>query len=173
MFGENNTRFISHPMTDQIDPKKPLAQQPKGVHDQVALLSFIDNLIKEKNDPTIKPEQLPNIKAALLTELNEMINTRMVTLLSEVNQRQLDALMDRNATDEELDDFFVKKIPNLSAEIASVLMDFRAAYLTPLTGIKTEEKKPANELLTPEPAPVASNATEVAPDATPARSTSS
>jgi len=120
-------------MTDQIDPKKPLTQQPKGTRDQVALISFIDNLIKEKNDPSIKPEQLPQVKAALLTELNEMINTRLVTLLSEVDQRQLDALMDRNATDEELDEFFTKKITNLSAEIASVLIDFRTAYLTPLT----------------------------------------
>lgn len=120
-------------MTDQIDPKKPLIQQPKGTRDQVALVSFIDNLIKEKNDPSLKPEQLPQVKAALLTELNEMINTRLVTLLSEVDQRQLDALMDRNATDEELDEFFTKKIPNLPAEIASVLIDFRTAYLTPLT----------------------------------------
>src|SRR3989338_5008431 len=117
-------------MTDQN--QSSLQQQPKSIRDQVALLSFLDNLIKEKNDPLIKPEQLQQVKAALLQELNEMINIQMVKSLSEADQRQLDAMFDIKANDEEIDDFFVKKIPNLSAEIASVLLDFRAAYLTPL-----------------------------------------
>lgn len=141
-------------MTDQIDPNKPLRQQPKGVRDQVALISFIENLINEKKDPAIKPEKLPIIKAVMLNELNEMINTRMVTLLSEVDQRQLDALMDRKATDEELDEFFIKKIPNLTSEIASVLLDFRNAFLSSLPGNKAEEKKPKDELSTPVAAPL-------------------
>lgn len=143
-------------MADQNNDKTNLNSQPQNVRDQVALLSFIEDLIKEKNNPTIKPEQLPNIKAALLIELNDMINTRMVTLLPEASQRQLDALLERKVSDEELDKFFSEKIPNLSAEIASVLLDFRAAYLTPLAP-PTEEKKPSEELLMPSPAPVSQN----------------
>jgi len=143
-------------MTDQNNGKTNLTSQPQGVRDQVALLSFIDDLIKEKNDSSITPEQLPQVKAALLTELNEMINTRMVTLLPEVSQRQLDAMFERKATDEELDKFFSEKIPNLSAEIASVLIDFRGAYLTPLTP-QTEEKKATDEFLMPSPAPITQN----------------
>lgn len=119
-------------MADQNQNKTGLTNQPQSVRDQVALLSFIDDLIKEKKDPSITPEQLPNIKVALLTELNEMINTRMVTLLPEVSQRLLDALLERKASDEEIDKFFSEKISNLSAEIASVLVDFRGAYLTPI-----------------------------------------
>ncbi len=140
-------------MADQNQNKTGLTNQTQGVRDQVALLSFIDDLIKEKNDPSIKPDQLQNIKAALLTELNEMINTRMVTLLPEVSQRQLDAMLERKATDEELDKFFSEKIPNLSAEIASVLLDFRGAYLTPLTPTTAAAK---DESLMPSPAPVTS-----------------
>jgi len=143
-------------MVDQNNDKGNLTDQPQNVRDQVALLSFVENLIKEKNDSSIKPEQLPQVKAALLMELNEMINTRMVTLLPEVSQRQLDAMFERKASDEELDKFFVEKIPNLSAEIASVLLDFRGAYLTPLTP-QTEEKKSTDELLTPAPAPISQN----------------
>lgn len=139
-------------MTDQNNGTTNLTSQPQGVRDQVAFLSFIDDLIKEKNDPSIKPDQLPNIKAALLTELNEMINTRMVILLPEVSQRLLDAMLERKVSDKELDKFFSEKIPNLSAEIASVLLDFRAAYLTPLTPTTAAAK---DESLMPSPAPAA------------------
>ncbi len=58
-----------------------------------------------------------------------MINTHLVTLLSETDQRELDGLLEKKVTDEELDNFFIKKIPNLSAEIATVLVNFRTAYL--------------------------------------------
>lgn len=133
--------------------KTSLQQQPKSIRDQVALLSFIDDLIKEKNDQSIKPEQLAQVKAALLQELNEMINTHLVTMLPEADQRQLDAMLDRNVSDEEMDDFFVKKIPNLSAEIASVLLDFRSAYLTPLS---TPVEKSQQQPQTPPPAPALS-----------------
>ena len=106
-----------------------LNNQPQGVRDQVALLSFVDNLIKEKNDQSVKPDALPQVKAALLNELNQMINTHMVAILSDVDQRELDVLLKNKVSDEELDNFFKKKIPNLTAELASVLLDFRAAYL--------------------------------------------
>jgi hemoglobin-like flavoprotein len=55
-----------------------LNNQPQSIRDQVALLSFIEDILKEKNDSTIKPEALPQVKAALLKELNYMINTHMV-----------------------------------------------------------------------------------------------
>lgn len=111
------------------DQNNGLNQQPKGIRDQVALISFIDDIVKEKNDQTIKPEALPQVKAALLIELNQMINTHMVAILSETDQKELEVLLKNNSKDEELDAFFEKKIPNLTAELASVLLDFRAAYL--------------------------------------------
>lgn len=118
-------------MVDQNQDKKNLNNQPQGIRDQVALLSFIEDLLKEKNDPSIKPEALPQLKAALLKELNDTINTHMVAVLSDMDQKELDILLKNNCSDEELDSFFVKKIPNLTAELASVLLNFRAAYLLP------------------------------------------
>lgn len=120
-------------MVDQNQDKKNLNNQPQGIRDQVALLSFIEDLIKEKNDPSIKSEALPQVKAALLKELNDTINTHMVAILSDMDQKELDILLKNNCSDEELDNFFVKKIPNLTAELASVLLDFRTAYLLPLS----------------------------------------
>lgn|SRR3989344_950373 len=130
-------------MTDQ---NQPLNNQPQGVRDQVALLSFINDLIKEKNDPAIKSEALPQVKTALLNELNQMITTHTVAILSETDQRELDILLKNKTADEELDKFFLEKIPNLKAELASVLLDFRAAYLY-------KPEKPV-ETSMPIPAPV-------------------
>jgi hypothetical protein len=134
-------------MADQNQDKNLLKNQPQSIRDQVALLSFVENLIKEKNDP-IKPDALPQVKVALLNELNEMINTRMVRLLDDHDQRELDILLKNNVPDEELDKFFEKKIPNLTVELASVLIDFRVAYLLPIDKITTPQIPP--------PAPVPS-----------------
>lgn len=140
-------------MADQNQTKADLNKQPSGIRDQVALVSFIDGLMKEKNDPSIKPEALPQVKAALLIELNQMINTHLVAILSEPDQRELDILLRNKVAGEQIDEFFIKKIPNLTAELASVLIDFRTAYLTPLPAVKTEEKKSPD---LPPPAPLPS-----------------
>ena len=134
-------------MADQNQDKTNLNSQPQSIRDQVALLSFIEDLIKEKNDSSIKPEALPQVKAALLNELNQMINTHMVAILPDYDQRELDILLKNKVADEELDKFFSEKIPNLTAELASVLINFRTAYLSPLPSIK-------DEVPPPPPAPV-------------------
>jgi len=136
-------------MADQNQDKNLLKNQSQSIRDQVALLSFVENLIKEKNDP-IKPDALPQVKVAMLNELNEMINTRMVRLLDAPDQRELDILLKNKVSDEELDKFFENKIPNLTVELASVLIDFRVAYLLPLPSDKKSETPP------PPPAPVIS-----------------
>jgi len=136
-------------MADQNQDKNLLKDQPQSIRDQVALLSFVENLIKEKNDP-IKPDALPQVKVAMLNELNEMINTRMVRLLDAPDQRELDILLKNKVSDEELDKFFEKKIHNLTVELESVLIDFRVAYLLPLPSDKKEDLTP------PPPAPVIS-----------------
>ncbi len=64
----------------------------------------------------------------LLKQLNEMINTHMINLLSDKDKIELDKLLDNNASNEELDKFFERKILNLKSEIASVLLDFRASF---------------------------------------------
>ncbi|MFA6532411.1 MAG: hypothetical protein WCT22_00260 [Patescibacteria group bacterium] len=135
-------------MTDQNTDKNNLNNQPQSIRDQVALLSFIEDLLKEKNDSTIKPEALPQVKAALLKELNDMINTHMVAILPEADQRELNILLKNKVAVEEIDKFFEEKIPNLAAELASVLIDFRTAYLLPLPPTKKEDLTP------PPPAPV-------------------
>ena len=106
--------------------------EDQALEDQVELLSFVHDIIREKNDPTIKPENVQDITLMLLGQLNESINTHLIMLLPEKDQLALDKLMDQDATNYELDQFMERKIPNMKAEIASVLLDFRAVYLYPV-----------------------------------------
>ena len=101
------------------------------VMDQAALLAFVNKLIKEKN-PDVSESDLPKVRSALLKELNDMINAKLVGWLSDKDKEALNGLFDKNASNKEIDDFFIKKIPFLQAKLASVMLDFRAAYLYPL-----------------------------------------
>lgn len=142
---------------------QPKPKKDNALRDQIALLSFIDDLIKERKDPNVNEKNIANVRALLLKELNDAINTHLVSLLTERDQIELDVLLERGMTNEQLDDFFRKKIPNLEVEIASVLLNFRGAYLYPLTvekskveGQNSEEKTPAssNKPSSLPPAPV-------------------
>lgn len=104
----------------------------KTVKDQVALLSFVDKLIEARKDPTTTAESLPKVRELLLKELNDDINRSLIGMLSEKDQVVLDELLDKNASDEELDAFFASKIPNISEEIAAIMVKFKDAYLYPV-----------------------------------------
>ena len=111
-------------------------------------MSFIDDVLKEKNDVSLTADQLTQIKTLLLKELNEKVNTHLVALLSEKDQIELDELLNKNVNDEELDKFFQTKIPNLIPEMTSVLLNFRMDYLY------TPAAKKSEEMLMPSPAPI-------------------
>mgnify|MGYP000016031545 CR=1 FL=1 len=144
-------------MTTQ-NPKIPTQVTPQDLKDQAALLSFVDEIMKERNDPNITDKNREQMRAFLLYKANEAINTHLITLLSEEDQKKLDALLERNASNQELDEFFKKKIPNLSVEIAAALLNFRAAYLFPVLKEEMEKmkKREDNDSSLP-PAPVGEN----------------
>lgn len=129
--------------------QKPSDQAMK---DQAALMSFIEGLIKDKKDPNITQQSMPQVKAMLLTQLNEAINTHLVNMLSEKDQIELDDLLNKNPSDDELNAFFKSRIPNLEPEIASAMLNFRAAYLGDAAGSSNGNGTPPTP---PPPAPVA------------------
>ncbi|OGK08538.1 hypothetical protein A2767_05580 [Candidatus Roizmanbacteria bacterium RIFCSPHIGHO2_01_FULL_35_10] len=128
-------------MADQNQNTQQPNQQPnqlttqpseRAIKDQIALIRHIDDLIKLRNDPHVTPEKLPAVKTLLLKEINEWINRHLITKLDDQGQIELEKLLNSNESDEELDKFFSQKIPNLQSEIASVLFNFRTAYLYPV-----------------------------------------
>ena len=97
--------------------------------DDVVLLSFIDDILTERTDLKLTEEEKPKVQAALLKEVNEAINTHLVSVLSETDQQELNTFLDKDPSNEELTGFFKQKILNLPTEIATALINFRAAYL--------------------------------------------
>ncbi len=97
---------------------------------QSALFSFIDDLLSEVDSAEISSEDLPQLKALLLLELQEVINVHLVSKLSEKDQKELEKLLDRDPTAKELDQFFTQRIPNLEGEIMIALLSFRSAFLS-------------------------------------------
>ena len=72
----------------------------KAVRDQIALLTFIDDIIKERKDPNVKPENIAQVKAILLKEVNDSINRHLISVLSEKDQVELDELLEKNVSDD-------------------------------------------------------------------------
>lgn len=108
------------------DDMKPL---PQGARDQVALAAFVEQMIQDKKDPAVTLENISRLTEVLLGELNDQINTHLINILPEDKQKELEALLDKEANDMAIDGFFEKNIVNLEAEIAAVLLNFRAGYL--------------------------------------------
>lgn len=133
-----------------MDPKQNKTDE-KAIKDQVALASFVDDLIRDRKDPNITPQALPKVKAMLLSELNQAVNKHLIDRLSHQDQLALDEMLNKNATDDEIDKFFIQKIPSIQVEVAAALLNFRAAYLMPLqmqqeaAGVQNQEQSSSME----------------------------
>lgn len=126
------------------DPK-----QNASMMDQAALESFVDEMITARKDPFVNDQNREQVKVALLKELHEDVNLHLINLLSEKDQVELDELLDKNPQDSELNAFLVGKIPNIQDEVAAALVQFRQAYLLPVTG--GQEEVPSTESTTNAP----------------------
>ncbi len=120
-------------MSDQDQNNQSASSQQNDMIDQVALTAFVDDLIKSRNDSGINEQNIERVRNALLDEVNEAINLHLLDKLSDRAQIELDKLLDTDPSDEQLNQFFIREIPNLEVEIAAALLNFRAAYLYPLS----------------------------------------
>jgi len=114
-----------------------------GMQDQMAIQTFVDKLIEERKDPEVTTETLPVVRSLLIKKVNEAINEHFISLLSDTDVAELDKLLEGNIPDTQLNDFFKKKIENVSVEIATALLNFRAAYLYPVWKKQQEEQSKA------------------------------
>jgi hypothetical protein len=113
-------------------------QNDQALSDQAALLSYVDDLIRDRKDPNVNETNKVQVQQLLLKEVNDEINLHLVNLLTEEDQKTLNDLLDKNVSDEELSKFFASKIPSLESEIAAVLLNFRATYLLPVTQTQSQ-----------------------------------
>lgn len=113
-------------MSDNQNPQKTAVKSD----DQLALEQYVEELIKEKNSPYVNKENFAEIKDMLLQEVVDAINQKMVSLLSDDQIKELNEMMGKNASDDEISQYFGKAIPKRELIVAEVLIDFRKGYLS-------------------------------------------
>lgn len=109
-------------MTDQN--QTPISEEEK------AIATYVEGLMKEKNDPHITDANRAQAKDFLIGEVVDAMNKKLISLLPDAKVDELNKLLDRNATDDEIGAFFAKEIPNREEVIAQILADFRTGYLS-------------------------------------------
>lgn len=116
-----------------------------SLQDQMAIKTFVDKLIEERKDPEVTEQTLPVVRSLLIKKVNDAINEHFISLLNDSDVVELDKMLEGNAPDNEVNDFFRKKIENVPVEIATALLNFRAAYLYPVWQKQQEQQVVASQ----------------------------
>ncbi len=97
----------------------------------IDLQVFVDRLVGEKKFPEeLEKEVLDEIKADLLSRVEDRINGVIISNLPEEKLEEFNKMLDSKASDEEVQGFCSKSIPNLAQLIATELVVFRNSYLS-------------------------------------------
>lgn len=108
-----------------------MKEETKNTGESLDLKVFVDKLVSEKKDfEGLNPGVLDQIKSDILKRVEERVNVVMITNLSEDAVDEFNRMSESNATDNEMQNFFLKNIPDLPQLIASELLVFRDTYLS-------------------------------------------
>lgn len=94
-----------------------------------SLDTFVEKLIDEKKFEDLTPELRQHMHDDLKTRIYDTINAKVIRELKDEDLPAFEALIDRNATPEELQKFTQEKLPDSVSFLTNVLLDFRKMYL--------------------------------------------
>ena len=94
-----------------------------------AMQDFVNKLVDEKNYEDLDPEVREQIVKDVNERLENTINAKVVAALSDEQITEFEALLDKNASSEEVLAFIGKSIPNGEEFLTQVLVDFKKSYL--------------------------------------------
>ncbi|NTU72585.1 hypothetical protein HGB07_00180 [Candidatus Roizmanbacteria bacterium] len=97
--------------------------------DEMALEQFADSLIKEKNSPYVTAENRKEIAKMLVEDMYQAINVKLLNSLSDEQVEKLNALLESQANEAAVGQFFEKNVPNIEATVRQCLLEFREGYL--------------------------------------------
>lgn len=120
------TKDLVRELTNKIVFSSASGDQ-SAINDERAFLVWVDDCIKY--NPHIKPSDIPKIRGTILTEMIEKVFTHVTNLLPEKDQKELDVFLDKIPSNQEMWQFFARKIPDLNTQIGTVLNQFRDNYI--------------------------------------------
>lgn len=92
--------------------------------------NFIDTLIYERGISDLEPEVLDEMRSDLNERLDNWINARILDKLPEEKLPDFEAMLDKNASQEEIIKFVEPYTGDADSFLASILLDFRASFLS-------------------------------------------
>lgn len=95
------------------------------------LETFVDKLLEEKKEfKDLDPETINQIKSDLLGRVENRINATIVSNLPAGKIDEFNKLLESEKSDQEVQTFAEKNIPDLAQLIATELIVFRQTYLS-------------------------------------------
>lgn len=91
--------------------------------------NFIDKILDEKGISGLEPEVLDQMRQDLQSRLDNWLNARILEKVPEDKLKDFEELLDKGVKQDELLKFVEPYIGNQEVFLASVLSDFRTAYL--------------------------------------------
>ncbi len=90
---------------------------------------FAETLIKDKQYKTLTEEMHDELKKDILSRAHDFLLAKTIAKLSDEQAKALDALLDTKPTDEVIQDFIAKAIPETPDFVGDTLFAFRQIYL--------------------------------------------
>lgn len=89
---------------------------------------FIDDLMEERGFTSEPPEVQAQIKTDLLESVERRVNSMILANLPPDDLADFEAALD--GSEEEVQAFLKKRIPDIDQKVATELLNFRIAYIT-------------------------------------------
>lgn len=96
---------------------------------KLTLDDFAESLIKAKQYNTLNEETHAELKRDILARVHDFMLAKTIAKLSDDQAKELSALMDTKPSDEVVQEFIKKSIPDTSDFVGDILIAFRKIYL--------------------------------------------
>ncbi len=100
-----------------------------SVNPSVALDEFVSQMMREKGAITDNEQQNTELANQLKSQLDEVIDRAIIDALPEDKLPVLDDLLNRDASDTEIENFFVNAGADFEQAVQTAMEKFRAEYL--------------------------------------------
>ncbi len=98
------------------------------LNDEKVLQMFVDRLIADKGGDTLDAKQKETLQGELMAELDERMQQAMIRALPDAKLMELEKMLDADASDEEIESFFMSAGVDFDPEIRKVFEAFRTDY---------------------------------------------
>lgn len=90
---------------------------------------FADTLIKDKQFKTLTPAMFQELKLDIIQRVHDFLLARTIAKLSDAQAQELADFLDTQPSDEQIQDFIGRCLPDAPTFIGNTLFEFRQIYL--------------------------------------------